>query len=287
MLIRVCGNSHWYLQLELGHRRRREPARHRSDPPATPGSADARSWSTSWRQLPLVAGPPLHRHHGLLFATAALVGWLVWLRVARLGGLDVERLLDVGFYPCSGAIGSKAGLVLTDPGFLSSVAALVDPGRPFGVLAAVAVIVLYTRRHGLPFWRVTDRWPSSRSVRRSRMGYLMAGCCYGRQAPGLAWDPLPIAGGAAVGDSLYDPSIGARAQRAPSQAYQALVCALLLPPPPAAPRREGALQFIGLCAVAGTIEFLRGDAERGLYTVPDGSGGFHSQILPRQLLVGW
>src|SRR5207247_11179704 len=90
-----------------------------------------------WRELPLIGR--LHLYigtYGVLFSTAALLGWLLWIRVARRDGLDVERLLDLGFYALlAGLLGSRVGLILTDPAYyLASLAGLSTTMPTAGLL---------------------------------------------------------------------------------------------------------------------------------------------------------
>lgn len=240
-----------------------------------------------WANLPLLG--PTHLYlgtYGVLFAAAALAGWAVWIRLTRADGLDLDRLLDLGFYALlAGLLGSKVGLILTDPGYyLSSLSALGSTLRAagvlnFGVLAALLTILVYTRRHALPFWAVADPMVPGLALGQAigRLGCFAAGCCYGTRASGLAWgvrftDP---AAASLSGTPLYsasDPE-GALNVLHPTQLYQAaadfLLFLVLLP----AWRRKSfpgqtALLYIGLYSLSrGTIEFLRGDVERGVFDV--------------------
>lgn len=241
-----------------------------------------------WRTLPLVGRVHLYiGTYGVLFAAAALVGWVLWIRIARRDGFDIERLLDLGFYALlAGLLGSKIGLILTDPGYyFSSLSALATTIRAagvllFGVIAAVVTIALYTRRHGLSFWGVLDSMAPSLALGQAigRLGCFAVGCCYGQRAPGLPWgvrftDP---AAAALSGTPLYAPDdpLGALNVLHPTQLYQAgadfLVFLFLL----YISRRKvftgrTALLFIGLYSVARfVVELFRGDVARGLLGIP-------------------
>jgi phosphatidylglycerol:prolipoprotein diacylglycerol transferase len=151
---------------------------------------------------------------GVLFALGPL-------RLALLAQAGRPRQADLeqaspALRPPGRPPGSKIGLILTDPGYyLGSVSALLSTLRAagvlaFGVIAAILTIVLYTWRHGMSFWAVADSMAPSLALGQAigRLGCLMAGCCYGRRAPGLPWgirftDP---AAAALSGTPLYDPS---------------------------------------------------------------------------------
>lgn len=253
-----------------------------------------------WRELPILGRTHLYLGtYGLLFAAAALAGWLAWIRQARRDGLDLERLLDVGFYALlAGLLGSKIGLILTDPGYyLTNISAFASTLRAagvllFGVIAAIVTIALYTRRHNLPFWAVVDSMAPSLALGQSigRLGCLAAGCCYGKTAPGLSWgirftDPVtaflsgtPLYSDPPrelVSDVFNNAKVLALPENVlhPTQLYQAgadflLFLVLLL----AARRRtftgQTALLFIGLYSLSrGAIEFFRGDLERGVFNI--------------------
>ncbi len=241
-----------------------------------------------WHELPLLGRAHLYiGTYGVLFATAALLAWLLWIRIARRDGLDVERLLDLGFYALlAGLLGSKIGLILTDPGYyLSSLSALATTIRAagvllFGVMAAIVTIVVYTRRHAIPLWAVLDSMAPSLALGQAigRLGCFAAGCCYGRRAPRLPWgvrftDP---AAEQLSGTPLYDPANpeGALNTLHPTQLYQAVADFLLFLFLLYVSRRKAftgrrALLFIGLYSISrGTIEFFRGDVDRGVYTLP-------------------
>ena len=140
-----------------------------------------------WHDLPLIGRTHLYLGtYGVLFASAALVGWLLWIRIARRDGLDVDRLMDLGFYALlAGLLGSKLGLILTEPGYyLSSLSALSSTLRAagvlmFGVLAGMITIFVYTRRHGIPFWALLDSAAPSLAIAQAigRLGCLAAGWC--------------------------------------------------------------------------------------------------------------
>jgi phosphatidylglycerol:prolipoprotein diacylglycerol transferase len=232
--------------------------------------------------------------YGLFFAAAAFIGWLLWIRQARIDGLDVDRLMDLGFYALlAGVLGSKIGLILTDPGYyLTSLGALTSTIRAAGVLlvgviAAILVILFYTKRHGLPFWAVGDSMAPSLAIGQAigRLGCLAAGCCYGMRAPDLPWAIRFTDKTAAEisGTPLYradDPVLSMNSLH-PTQIYQALADFLLFLLLFLTARRRSfqgqtSLMFIAIYSLSrGIVEFYRGDMERGVYHV-FGSGFYVS-----------
>jgi phosphatidylglycerol:prolipoprotein diacylglycerol transferase len=241
-----------------------------------------------WHTLPLIGQAHLYLGtYGVFFALSVLLAWFVWLRVARRDGLPVETLIDMGFYTLfAGLIGSKVGLILTNPSFyLSSLWALATTVRAagvllVGVLAAILTMVIWARRHHLPIWAILDSAAPSLALGQAigRLGCLAVGCCYGRRAPGLPWgirftDPNAAA---LSGTPLYDPGDpgGALNILHPTQIYQAGADFLLFLFLLWMVRRRmfmgaRALLFIAVYSITrGFIEFYRGDIERGLYAVP-------------------
>jgi len=241
-----------------------------------------------WHELPLIGRTHLYiGTYGVLFATSALIGWMLWIRIAKRDGLDVDKIMDLGFYALlAGLLGSKIGLILTEPSYyLSSLAALSSTLRAagvllFGVIAGILTIFWYTRRHGIPFWALLDSAGPSLAIAQAvgRLGCFAAGCCYGRRAVNLPWgvkftDP---AAEMLSGTPLYDPSDPERALNIlhPTQLYQAaadfgLFLFLLWISRRKSFTGRTALLFIGIYSVTrGVIELYRGDAERGLFTIP-------------------
>jgi phosphatidylglycerol---prolipoprotein diacylglyceryl transferase len=241
-----------------------------------------------WHDLPLLGRTHLYiGTYGVIFASAALIAWMLWIRIARRDGFDIDKIMDLGFYALlSGLLGSKIGLILTEPSYyLSSLSALSSTLRAagvllFGVIAGIVTIAWYTRRHGIPFWAVLDSLAPSLAIGQAigRLGCFAAGCCYGRRIAGLPWgvrftDP---AAEMLSGTPLYDPTDPDKSLNIlhPTQLYQAgadfaLFLFLLW-----IVRRKGftgrtALLFIGIYSLTrGAIEFYRGDVERGVFAVP-------------------
>jgi len=127
--------------------------------------------------------------YGVLLAAAYLLGLQFALIRARARGLDRQRVMDLGIWIIISALaGAKLLLLVVDfreyasnPGGLAD---LVRSGGVFygGLIAAVAVALLYLRRHNLPLWTTTDVFAPSIALGHvvGRLGCLLAGCCFGK-----------------------------------------------------------------------------------------------------------
>ena len=210
--------------------------------------------------------------YGVLLAAAYLLGLQFALVRARSRGLDPQRVMDLGIWIIiSALVGAKLLLLVISPAQFASGPGLLNLARSAGVfygglIAAVAVALLYLRRHHMPLWTTTDCFAPGIALGHviGRMGCLLAGCCYGRPTD-VPWaitfrNPLAEAN---VGTPLNVPLH-------PTQLYEAgaelLILAVLL-----ATERRGR-QFPGrtfwlyvlLYGISRfIIEFYRGD-DRGL-----------------------
>ena len=129
--------------------------------------------------------------YGVLLAAAYLLGLLLAVRRAEARGLDGARVTDLGIWIIASAlVGAKLLMLVVEydyyrrnPGELLSI---VRSGGVFygGLLLAVPVAVWYVRRHALPVWVTGDAIATGIALGQivGRMGCLMAGCCYGREA---------------------------------------------------------------------------------------------------------
>ena len=129
--------------------------------------------------------------YGVLLAVAYLIGLQYALVRARARGLNPQRVMDLGIWIIVGAlVGAKLFLIIIYPRqFLTSIDGLFNLARSAGVfygglIAAVAVALVYMRRYKLPLWTTTDCFAPGIALGHAigRMGCLMAGCCYGRPA---------------------------------------------------------------------------------------------------------
>ena len=190
--------------------------------------------------------------YGVAMAAGFLVGIKLALRGARIQGVSANRLVDMAFWVLLTSIaGSRLLFVLTNPGDYVAVCLqglepdrgvgqlLVDCTRALqfwdgghvfygGVLAAIATIVWFTRRHGMQLARVTDLLAPSLALGHffGRMGCYAAGCCHGKAttsalgvsfpAGSLAHAELTILGQLPAGAAATPPLH-------PTQLYEALV----------------------------------------------------------------
>ncbi len=232
-------------------------------------------------------GPIPVRMYGLLIGIGFLLG--IWLaaRRAKKEGLNPDRILDLGVYLLLAAIiGSRLLYVLTSWNELSQnpldMFAIWKGGLVFygGVLAAVPVGIWFVRKHELPVWKTADIIAPYAALAHAfgRLGCFFAGCCYGTPCNG----PLCI--------TFSDPhSLAPRGVPLfPSQLAESggelLIFVLLL-----ALRRhkkfDGQLFWLYLVFYAVlrfSLEFFRGDADRGLYF---GGAISQSQIIAVVMVV--
>ena len=134
-------------------------------------------------------GPFTLYTYGVLLAAAYLLGLQFALVRARTRGLDRQRVMDLGIWIIVGALaGAKLLLLLTGfRQYTQDPRAILDLVRSAGVfygglIAAVAVAVVYMRRYRMPVWTTTDVFAPGIALGHSvgRLGCLMAGCCFGR-----------------------------------------------------------------------------------------------------------
>ena len=142
-----------------------------------------------------VGGFPVYTY-GLLLAAAYLLGLQFAIVRARARGLDQSRVMDLGIWIIvSALVGAKGMLVVVERDrFGWSWNDLVNLFRSAGVfygglIAAVVVALIYLRRHRMPMWTVTDVFAPGIALGHviGRLGCLLAGCCFGREAAGLPW----------------------------------------------------------------------------------------------------
>src|SRR3954469_266174 len=127
--------------------------------------------------------------YGVLLAAAYLLGLKLAMVRAQSRGLDQTRVLDLGIYIIiSALIGAKLLLLLTDfRTFAANPRELLTLARSGGVfygglVRAVAVALVSTRKVGLPLWTTTDVFAPGIALGHvvGRFGCLFAGCCYGK-----------------------------------------------------------------------------------------------------------
>ena len=169
--------------------------------------------------------------YGVLLAAAYLLGLQFALIRARRRGLDPQRVMDLGIWIIvSALIGAKLLLLIVNfEQFAANPRDLLGLARSGGVfygglIAAVAVALVYLRRHKMPLWTTTDVFAPGIALGHvvGRLGCLLAGCCFGRPTA-VPWaitftDPAAMANvGTPLGVPLH-----------PTQLYEAGAEALIL-----------------------------------------------------------
>jgi phosphatidylglycerol:prolipoprotein diacylglycerol transferase len=162
--------------------------------------------------------------YGVLLAAAYLLGLQFALIRARHRGLPGPRVMDLGIWIIvSALLGAKLLLLLVDARQFASnprdLLGLARSGGVFygGLIAAVAVALLYMRRHKMPLWTTADVFAPGIALGHivGRLGCLLAGCCFGKPAS-VPWaitftDPAAMANvGTPLGIPLH-----------PTQLYEA------------------------------------------------------------------
>jgi phosphatidylglycerol:prolipoprotein diacylglycerol transferase len=219
-------------------------------------------------------GPFTLHTYGVLLAIAFLAGLWVASRQAKRDGLDAGRITDMAVWVLiAGLVGAKLLLVAVDWRYFSrnprELLSIFQSGGVFygGLIVGILIAWWYARRYQLPVWRTADVLAPGVVIGQAigRLGCFSAGCCWGKPAQ-LPWAVTftDVYASRAVGTPLDTPLH-------PSQLYESfaafLIFFLLLW---LAPRKrfpgQVALAYVALySAVRFTLEFWRGDAERGTW----------------------
>ncbi|MCX7626033.1 MAG: prolipoprotein diacylglyceryl transferase [Candidatus Sumerlaeaceae bacterium] len=229
--------------------------------------------------------------YGVLVALGILCGWILADRLARRCALPQEFILDLIFWcVVAGLVGGRVTYVivewrefLADPlGTLFSRAGQVFLG---GFLVALGALYVVSRRHGVSPLLAMDVLAPALALGHAfgRVGCFFAGCCYGAPTQShlsVCFPRLVNAKGEIVGSLAYldhlahgyvSPDAVCSLPVHPVQLYEALgnvvICGLLFL---LWLRRK----FVGQIALSYVLlysimrfglEFLRGDASRGVY----------------------
>jgi len=209
--------------------------------------------------------------YGALLVTGIALSLFLAARRAIAVGLPGERVADLGLWVALwGIFGAKALLVVTEPGYLSSLYglwALFRAGGVFygGFIAAVIAAIVLFRRYHLPFFPVVDALAPSVALGHffGRLGCLAAGCCYGAQCD-KAWAVVfchPLAAqisGTPLGVPLHPTQLYEAAFNLANYGFLAWLYRRR-------PRAGSVLAAYLLVYGAGrfAIEFFRGDPDRG------------------------
>jgi phosphatidylglycerol:prolipoprotein diacylglycerol transferase len=140
-------------------------------------------------------GPFTIHTYGFFVALGFAVGIWTAIKVGRRQGVPSQQVMDMAFVMIVCAIvGSRLFYVLINFSYYKArpldIIKLWQGGLVFsgGLVATVAVMFWYLRRHRLSFWSIGDLWAPALALGQAigRIGCHMAGCCYGRPT-GTSW----------------------------------------------------------------------------------------------------
>jgi phosphatidylglycerol:prolipoprotein diacylglycerol transferase len=137
-------------------------------------------------------GPFRVHVYGVMLALSFLAGTWWTLRSARRRGIAEDRVFSlVGWILVSSILGSRLHYMLGHPESFGSPLDFLriwEGGLTLygGLIAAIVVSFLYTRRHGLSFLAVADAVAPALALGEglTRIGCFLNGCCYGRPCSG-------------------------------------------------------------------------------------------------------
>lgn len=214
--------------------------------------------------------------YGVLFALGVTLAWFWFGKRARTLGLPDDKVFNLTFYTLlGGIIGAKLLLVLVDwRDYVADPRLLLGTIRTAGVLVGgvaggALIFVTYARRQGLPLIRLADAVvaPLAFAQALGRFGCFSAGCCYGRVVD--AGHPLAVTfhhpQAIAAGRFSGQPLLAVQLIEALVDLGLVVVLTLLWR---RRPKPEGTVMwcYVLLYSLARlTIEFYRGDIDRGLY----------------------
>lgn len=133
--------------------------------------------------------------YGFFVATGFLAGIFLAKHEANRVGEDSEKITDLCFYVLIAAIiGSRIFYVLTNLKYFAAepldVFKIWNGGLVFygGFIAALIVLLVYLKKHGMPLWKILDIAAPSLALGHffGRLGCFSAGCCYGKLSD-LPW----------------------------------------------------------------------------------------------------
>lgn len=214
-------------------------------------------------------GPvPIHTY-GVMIALGFLAALLVLKKLAPREGLELENIIDLAFLCLiAGFLGARILFILTllheflaDP---VSIFKVWEGGLVFygGPIAALPVIIWYTRKKKMSLWKVGDIAAPALTIAHffGRLGCFSAGCCYGKPTD----SPLGV--------KFYSPLVDASLRGVPlhpTQLYEAFSLLVLffgLLYVERTKKFDGQAMLIYLMAypiIRSLIEIYRGDEIRG------------------------
>ncbi|MFZ5633072.1 MAG: prolipoprotein diacylglyceryl transferase [Bacillota bacterium] len=152
-------------------------------------------------QILLYIGPFPVRSYGLMMALGMLGGITLAWYLARKKGKYQEDVLNMAVYALlAGLLGSRLWEVIFDWDYygshLAEIPALWQGGLSVqgGVAGGLLAVILYTRKHQIPFWEFGDMLAPGLLLGQAlgRVGCYLNGCCYGvptASACGVVYPP--------------------------------------------------------------------------------------------------
>jgi len=151
-------------------------------------------------------GPFTLHTYGLFVAAGFLSGLVAAVKIGKSEGISPQQTMDMGFFMIAAAIvGSRLLYVLMNLSYYLErpldMVKMWEGGLVFsgGIVCVILIVLWYTRRHGLGFWKTADIWAPGMALGQAigRIGCFMAGCCYGKPT-GSDWgvvftDPRSLA----------------------------------------------------------------------------------------------
>ena len=140
-------------------------------------------------------GPITIYTYGVLIAAAFFLGLVLAARQARVEGEDPQKIMDLSFYILISAIvGSRLLYIVVEyKEYISNplrIFKVWEGGLVFygGFIMAMAVVIIYIRKHEMNLWKVGDILAPSVAIGQGvgRLGCFFAGCCYGRETD-VSW----------------------------------------------------------------------------------------------------
>lgn len=149
------------------------------------------------RSILFYIGPVPIRAYGLMLWIAIVVGLLRTLRAARRTDIKPEHVIDLVIFAVLGGVVSAhlTSILLDLHYYLQSPSAILDlwsgilspsgglRGLSFhgGLIGAIGIAYLYTRRKKIPFLEMLDLLSPGLAIAYAvtRIGCLLNGCCYG------------------------------------------------------------------------------------------------------------
>lgn len=211
---------------------------------------------------------PIHSY-GILIAVGFLSCVWVSKRDGEAQGIPGDKIVDLGFWALLvGMLGSRILYILTRLSYYAEnpleIFYVWEGGLVFfgGPLLCIPFFLWYTKRHGLPRWKVLDLGTTAIPLAHAfgRLGCLSAGCCYGRPTGG-DW-----------GIKLYTDLVEPHMQGVylhPTQLYESLALLALffiLRAMRKTKKFDGQVFFtylISYSIIRSIIEIFRGDTIRG------------------------